>query len=71
MREFIGIFLACLVICYAAMLFFGGLFLDNIWGIVTVFSFVLAVFITLFIKQESRIEELEKKVDTLLHDKPE
>lgn len=66
-----GIFLACLVSCYAIMLFFGGLILESIWGMVIVFVFVLAVFIKIFIKQQSRIEELEKKVDMLLHDKQE
>lgn len=71
MRDFMGIFLACLVGSYALILFFGGLILESIWGMVTVFAFVLAVFIKIFIKQESRIEELEKKVDTLLHDKQE
>lgn len=71
MREFMGIFLACLAICCATLLFFGGLIIDNILGIVIVIALLLSVFITVLIKQESRIEELEKKVDTLLHSKQE
>ena len=71
MKEFIGIFFACLVICYAATFFFAGLILDNIWAIITVIAFVLSVFITVFVKRESRIEELEKKVEKIVNSKQE
>ncbi|KHF37987.1 hypothetical protein [Halalkalibacter okhensis] len=69
MKEFIGVFFACLVICYVATFFFAGLILDNFWAIVTLIAFFLSVFITIFIKQETRIEELEKKVEKLLNNK--
>lgn len=69
MREFIGTFFACLVICYVATFFFAGLILDNIWAIVTLIAFFLSVFITIFIKQETRIEELEKKMENSLNNK--
>ncbi|WP_400163237.1 hypothetical protein ACAF76_007130 [Brevibacillus sp. TJ4] len=71
MKEFLGTFFACLVICYVATFFFAGLLLSNIWAIATLIAFFLSVFITIFIKQETRIEELEKKVETLINNKQE
>ncbi|WP_227938163.1 hypothetical protein [Alkalihalobacillus deserti] len=69
MKEFIGTFLACIVICWIFAFFFLGLIVENIWALIILISFVLAVFITVFIKQESRIEELEKKMEELLNNK--
>ncbi len=46
-----------------------GLIVENIWALIIFISFVLAVFITVFIKQESRIDELEKKMEELLNNK--
>ncbi|WP_100407791.1 hypothetical protein [Bacillus solitudinis] len=66
MKEFIGNFLACIVICWIFAFFFLGLIVEKMWALIIFIAFVLAVFITVFIKQESRIEELEKKVEKLL-----
>ncbi|RSL30380.1 hypothetical protein D7Z54_26445 [Salibacterium salarium] len=66
MKEFIGIFLACVVICSIFSFFFLGLIVESIWALIILIAFVLSVFITVFVKQESRIEELEKKVEKLL-----
>lgn len=65
MKEFISAFLACIVICWIFAFFFLGLIVENIWALIIFISFLLAVFITIFIKQETRIEELEKKMDEL------
>ncbi|RPF54337.1 hypothetical protein [Aquisalibacillus elongatus] len=69
MKEFVGTFFACLVICYVATFFFAYLILENIWIIVTLIALFLSVLITIFIKQETRIEELEKRVEKLLNNK--
>ncbi|MGP4108197.1 hypothetical protein [Virgibacillus sp. L01] len=69
MKEFIGTFLACIVICWIFSFFFLGLIVENIWALIIFIAFFLAVLITVFIKQESRIEELEKKVEKLLNNK--
>lgn len=69
MKEFIGVFLACIVICWIFSFFFLGLIVENIWALIIFISFMLAVLITIFIKQESRIEDLEKKVEKLLNNK--
>lgn len=66
MKEFISTFFICLVICCIAVFFFAGLILNNIWAITILIAFLLAVIITVFMKQETRIEELEKKVENLL-----
>lgn len=65
LKEFIGIFFTCLVICYIAAFFFAGLILNSFWSILILIAFVLSLFITIFIKQESRIEALEEKVKKL------
>lgn len=66
MKDFIGTFLACIVMCWLFAFFFFGLIVENIWALIIFIAFVLAVLITIFIKQESRIEELEKKMEELL-----
>jgi len=69
LKEFMGTFFACIVICGIAAVFLLGLFPENIWAFIIFFAFILAVFITVFMKQESRIENLEKKVEELLNNK--
>lgn len=69
MKEFISTFFVCLIVCGVATFFFAGLIINNIWGIIVMVAFLLAVLITVFISQESRIEELEKKMEKLLNDK--
>ncbi|MDQ0158303.1 hypothetical protein [Alkalibacillus salilacus] len=69
MKNFIGIFLACIVVTYIFSFFFLGLIVENVWALVIFAAFLLAVFITVFISQESRIEELEKKVEELSSNK--
>ncbi|SDL05626.1 hypothetical protein [Natronincola ferrireducens] len=66
MKGFISTFFACIVICLIATFFFAS-FLDNIWAIIVFIAFLLAVLITVFLNQESRIEELEKKMEKLLN----
>ncbi|KEF36895.1 hypothetical protein M670_03809 [Schinkia azotoformans MEV2011] len=67
MKDFIGIFLFCIIICWFAAIFFLGLILNNVWALIIFIAFLLAVLITIFVKQESRIEDLEKKVEKLLN----
>ncbi|WP_067726580.1 hypothetical protein [Oceanobacillus damuensis] len=69
MKEFIGTFLVCVVICWITAFFFLGLILDNSWALIIFIAFPLAVFITVFMKQESRIEDLEKKIENISNNK--
>ena len=69
MKKFIGTFLASIVVTYIFSFFFLALIVENIWALIIFAAFLLAVFITVFINQESRIEALEKKVKELSSNK--
>lgn len=69
MKNFIGTFLASIVVTYIFSFFFLALIVENIWALIIFAAFLLAVFITVFINQESRIEALEKKVKELSSNK--
>lgn len=68
MKEFIGTFLVCVVMCWVGAFFFLGLILENIWVLIILLAFIVAVLITIFMKQESRIDDLEKKVEKLVNE---
>jgi Ca2+-dependent lipid-binding protein len=69
LKNFISTFFACLMVCGVAAFFFAHLIFTNIWAIIILVAFLLAVFITVLISYESRIEELEKKMEQLLNKK--
>lgn len=69
MKEFIGTFIICLICVGLFSLFFLGLIIENLGALIIFIAFFLAVLITVFINQESRIEGLEKKIEELVHDK--
>lgn len=71
MKEFMGTFLICIIICWLFTFFFLGLIVENIWALIIFIAFFLALLITVFMNQESRIEELEKKIEELLSNKQE
>lgn len=66
LKEFIGTFLACVIVCSIFSFFFLGLIVEYIWFAIILVAFVFAVLITAFIKQEARIEELEQRVEQFL-----
>lgn len=63
MKDFVATFFICLVACIIFTIFFAGLVFSNVWYIIIFAAFLLAILTTLFISQESRIEELEKKME--------
>lgn len=69
MKDFIGTFLACIVICSVLSFFFLYLILGNIWALIIFTAFFLAVLITILLNQQYKIEDLQKKVDQLLNSK--
>lgn len=69
MNNFFPNFFLCLILCAVGTFFFGGLLLSNIWCLTVFFALFLAGLITVFSNQESRIEQLEKKVEQLSEDK--
>lgn len=71
MKDFFSTFLICVVACWIFVFFFLGIILENLWLLIFFIAFVMAAFITIIIKQETRIEELEKKVEKVLRDREE
>ncbi len=71
MRDFIAVFLGCLVICGIVTVFFVGFIFPNIWGIIIFIALFSAVFITIFLNQAARIKNLEEKVENLSTNKQE
>ncbi|PRO66416.1 hypothetical protein [Alkalicoccus urumqiensis] len=64
MRNFLEIYLICLITCAIIVVFFGAI-LQNFWMFVAVIALVLAAGVTAFFEQESRLEALEQKVKNL------
>ena len=69
MKNFISTLFASLIVCSVAAFFFAGLISTNFWAMVFFVSFLLAVLITVLMNQDSKIEELEKKMEQLLNNK--
>lgn len=69
MKDFLGVFLICYIVCVIATFFFGSFILSNIWGSFIVVALILAMIITGFINQDTRIDELEKKMAQLMQEK--
>lgn len=67
LRDFIATFLGCFVVVLIGTFFLGNFILSNIWGLIIFFTFLLTVFITVFLKQQIRIENLEKKIEKLIN----
>lgn len=68
MKGFLGTFVICFILIYVFQLF-GGLFIfENIWGLLIVIALVMAILITVFINQETKLEELEKRIKNLESD---
>lgn len=65
MKNFISTFFMSLVICVVGAFLFAGLLMNNFWTIIFAIAFVLSVLITAFMNLESRILELEKKIEKL------
>lgn len=69
MKNFLEIFLICLIFCAAATFFGAGLLLSNIWADIVVVALLLAISVTVYINQDSRIEALEETVKKLQNEK--
>jgi len=69
MKDFFAIFIASLILCLIIIFFFGGLLFTNMWAILVLISLLAAIIIKIFINQDLRIIELEKKIEQLLINK--
>ena len=65
MKNFLGTFVLCLILCYI-FLFFGGILIFENFGAILVFvALIITILITVFIHQETKIEELEERIKIL------
>lgn len=65
MKDFIATFIICLIVCYLFLFFGGVLIFENIWALLVFAAFIISILITIFINQETKIEELEKRIKAL------
>ena len=65
MKNFLATFAASLVICYLFLFFGGVLIFENFWAILVFVAFIIAILVTIFISQETKIEELEVRIKSL------
>jgi len=67
LRDFIAAFLGCFIVVLIGIFFLGGFILSNIWGLIIFVTLLLSVIVTVFWKQQIRIENLEMKLEKLLN----
>lgn len=65
MKEFIGTFIISLILCYLFLFWGGFLIFENIWALLVFAAFIISILITVFISQEKKIEDLEKRIKVL------
>ena len=62
MKDFLGIFLLCLIASYLLVVFASA---GGGWGLIVGTALVLAVLISAFLGQAKRIDELEQRLKAL------
>ena len=65
MKSFLGTFAISLILCYIFLFFGGILIFQNLWAMLFFAAFIITILITVFIHQETKIEELEARIKTL------
>jgi hypothetical protein len=65
MKSFLRTFVICIILSYVFLLIIGGLISENGLALVVFVAFVITVLITIFTNQESKIEDLEKRLTKL------
>ena len=65
MKNFLGMFGMTFIVCGVFIFFGGALIFENFWAAIAVVAFLLSIFITALLHQETKIEELEERMKTL------
>ncbi|HQA59858.1 MAG: hypothetical protein WBJ82_06590 [Tepidanaerobacteraceae bacterium] len=65
MKDFLATFLIVLIFCYFFLFFGGVIVLENIFAGLVFVALVISILITLYIRQETKIEELEARIKNL------
>ena len=62
MKNFLGAFAGSLVLCIVIVSLGESTFLNSFWGIIIFISLIMAISITGFLSQDTKIEDLEKRL---------
>lgn len=65
MKNFLGIFALSFILFYIFLLFGGLLIFENAWAILVFPPLIITILITVFVHQETKIEELEARIKVL------
>lgn len=65
MKLFLRTFVICIILSYCFLLIIGELISENGLALLVFVAFVITVLITIFTNQESKIEDLEKRLTKL------
>lgn len=65
MKNFIGTFIICFILCYVFLFFGGAIIFENFWAMLILVAFIFAILAIVFIHQETKIEELEARIKKL------
>jgi len=65
MKNFIQIFLICLLISGTVLFFGGWLIFENIFAMLITFSLLMTFLISIIVDLDDRIEKLENKIKEL------
>ncbi len=65
MKNFLETFAISLILCYIFLFFGGVLIFENFWAILVFVALIIAILTTIFIHQETKIEELEARIKIL------
>lgn len=67
MGGFFGIFIGTIIAWSIFIFLFLGLLLETMWGLVLIPAFIFAIIIMFVKEQDTRINDLEEKVEKLLN----
>lgn len=67
MKSFLSAFAVCLIGCLL-LLFFSTVLFKSLWPLAVLASMFLAALINLLLRQEERLESLEKRIEQLEKD---
>lgn len=65
MKDFLGIFIMCLIFISSFLIFGGINIFLNIWGIIVFAAFCLSILIVILINQQKKLEELHERIKSL------
>lgn len=65
MKDFFVTWMICFILLIIFLVFGGSFILENFWASVSLVAVVIATLITTFISQDTKIEQLEARIQAL------